>query len=265
MATSGPEVRRIRDYPGTRRQSAQGGSGIEFYAVYELGPEEIATAQGLSPPLPKIGSFSPDPRLAFMGTVQAVDIILEMGPLGFICRVTYSVGGTFSFSLKIGSRDSGTTEWIRLPVIGKKGTSTFYSITPLVTWPRCRWTRAESTKYVGDVDAAADLIRANVGRFYAKRSHVWINDFGGARPTDSYRLTGANITTDASNNTRIDTYFASAQPLPAYPVNTFAGQKVAIPELPSDCLYSDDSDAGTIVIVDPFAQLPPGETLPWLP
>lgn len=265
MAANQPEVALIRDYGVVYEQSASGGYGIEHYAVYGLTPPEVVTAQSLAPPLPKVGLFHVDPRLSYIGTVQKVTPVQFLGPLGFIARVTYATGGTFNFSTRIGARYNDRLEYITLPVMGRANNS-WFSILPEVQQPRAMSTRVESVRYFGSVDAALDLIRRNIGLYYVKRGGVWINDFTRVPvPDDIYALTGANIVTDAGNNTRIDTYFMVRQRLPAFPSGTFAGQDVDIPELPPDGQYTSDARTGLIQIYNPVSLLNMGEPLPWLP
>lgn len=271
MATGDPECVWLSNYGGYREQSAAGGSAVEFFGVFGMGPNELRAAQALNPPLPSVGNPHPDPRFAVgtsgsVGTVQTVRQVQLAGPLGWIAMVRYSAGGTFNFSLRLGSRFTGGFEETQLPIIGGTASAPI-SILPLKTWSRASWGRTESTRYFGDVDDAIILITRNLGRYYAKRSHAWVstNLNIANRPNDIYRLTGADIVTDAGNNTRIDTHFFIKSPIPAFPVGTYAGQTVAIPEVPADGFYSEDSTTQLIKVIDPIAILDTGEPLPWLP
>lgn len=269
MTVPYPDVFRITNYGVDISRSVDGGSGSLMYAVLGLTPEELVTAENYG--LPKLNFQHIDPRLGFMGFVKKQTVIQECGPQAYVVRVTFSQNGTFLFTLRIGSRYEAGFDTIRLPVMGNSG-SAYFSVLPETSWRRARWTRTESVRYIGNVDAAIDLLSRNLGLYYAKRSGNWINTgLRGTptRPVDVWRLTGADISTDAGNNTRIDTYFSVMAGMPAFPAGTFAGQTVPIPLLPPDGEYSENTDAPSLVdkikAVDPLQLLPEAEALPWLP
>jgi hypothetical protein len=243
-----PEVFRVTDYGGGASDSTAGGSGIEYYAVRGLGPNEFESTHALG--LPRIGEFHPDERLNFMGTVQSVDRVAEMPPTLWIARVRYNVGGTFNFGTSLGSRLSSSYEMIRVPVLTfVSGTGGYVWATPGTFERRQRFTRIESTRSTISLSTFQKHVAANLGKAY---------DIDG----EIYLFEGAGSARDVGGNVRIDTMFGVSGRIEPSPVGTYEMQSVGIPGLLPHQTWTANTETGVIRSV--FPRVDYGEPLPWL-
>lgn len=261
MSTPDPAVFRIINYGGYYRASVQGGSAVEYYGVVGLAAAERAASHALG--LPAIGAFHVDPRWGpsgyNIGTVQDVDCVQEFGPLGWVARVRFSVGGTFNFGVKLGSTSANFQEQVWIPVLGdgqlvSSDPHSFFAVEPKLYLPRYGFTSVESVKSTISPADIRQLFLANVGKFYDRD-----ND------QDPYQLIHVSITTDAGNNTRVDTMFRQRGPFFGAPSGTYTGQDVDIPDLPANCEWRAAVREGVVEVVNPRDRFGDGGFLPWLP
>lgn len=259
-------VYRVKDYGGGMYDSPNGGYGTEFYAVHGVAWEEKETAHVNG--LPRPSFYHPDPRFRFVGPCRSVGPHISWGPLDWLAKVEYSVNGSLGFSTRLGSRTTFEESSIRLPIFWKVPNVSPDQYRPKSTpteFPRPIFTRIESRVWQDSTDTILALVNENVGKSY-QFSQFWVPFAGlGAQSINNiYTLAGANVTTDAGNNTRIDTYFKSRPAIKAFAAGYWTGQDIAIPYLPANCWYDEYAGTGEIKIVDPFDLYGGGQALPWL-
>jgi len=264
-------IYRITNFGGHLTQAVSGSGGSEYYATEGPGPYEWETARSLG--LPGIGDFHPDPRAGFLGTVQAVQRVLEFPPNLVIWRVIYGTGGTFNFNTRIGSRTYGIVEQVRVPSMRNLGPPVgppnWIETEPFTYTTRHGFMRVISVRYTGNVETVLDRFARNINKVYAPeggrfvlRDLAWATN--AANRYLQYQLADINVVTDSGNQTRIDTYFKHRSPLPAFPPGTGPNiGSVMVPALPANGEYVPSTADGTIRVLNPAEVYGIGEDLFW--
>lgn len=256
-----PAVFRVINYGGERSDSMRGGTAVEHFAVVGLGADEFEAAYGIG--LPKKGALHVNANLSFVGSVQSVKQVAELGPALWIARVTYSQNGTFYFATRLSARTRFEIETMDLPILteisGNTNEQQFVVREPRITVQR----HAFFVSFTNITGMSARSIRNFLASNVKKT--VFLDNYtdpfiGSIR----YQLVGANLVEDAGQNKRIDTFFIHRTGLPEYPVQTFSNQSVTIPKLPPNAEYDVDVLAGEITVTDPLEVYGEAATIPWL-
>ncbi len=261
------KVFRIIDFGGERVDSTRGGYGTEYYAVIGFGPDEREGPY--TEGLPRKGAFHVHSEQGYMGIVQDVAQVKEIGPNASIFRVRYSVGGTFNFGTTIGSRGRTIVDVVTLPIFQKYtpevGPPSYIQPNPPTTVMRYGIEACVSRRYVGSVDTIRNQSADNIGKLYTQSGGLFVPASPNTPAGRMYRLSAVSFATDSGNNTRIDTYFHSFSGLPSYPPGTLPNfGDVNIPELPPNGAYIANVRAGSALVAQPSDLFQTGGALVWM-
>jgi hypothetical protein len=254
---------RITNLGGQLSRGASGSGGSEFYAVEGLNPYDMQGAINIG--LPNIGEFHPSANAAYLGTVQAVQRVLEFPPNLVIYRIIYNTGGTFNFSIRLGARSQRIVEWLAVPTLsGPGGVGPFISLEPSRI-PRYGFRRSETTRYVGNLDTINNVVSQNQGRLYFRDSNRWEPVTDPQTPDVlHYQLAGVSIVTDASNQSRVETIFERRHAVKGFAPHEYPNVgDVTVPPLPSNGDYVIDVANGIIDVTSPLITYETGGDLFW--